>query len=585
MKRIVRLIFIFLGLSTLAPALFAQHTLPVDYFRTPLDSVLLVTGTFGELRLNHFHSGVDFRTYEREGRPVYAAADGIIVRVRVSAFGFGHALYIDHPNGFTTVYGHLQKFSPELENYIHKEQFRHESFEMDAFPRDSIKVKKGDIIAYSGNSGTSAGPHLHFEIRSTKSERPVNPLLFALPVQDTLPPFINLFLARPVGTAGLINDGNTAFTSAVAKDSLGIYHLKPDDTLRVSGRAAFGVQGFDYIYNHRDRNGYYSLALYDNANLRFRFAADSFAFDESRYINACIDYPSYYLTGERILQTNLLPNNQFSLFRRNAEPGTIDFSDGQLHRIDMVIADVAGNASRLVVFAKGYRPERFPVITGEPTYDTTVQLSYRHPNIFRTPEITVDIPGNALYDSVAFGYRHGPRIKNTYSGMHLLGDQLIPLQQRMTVSIKADSLPVSLRDKALLVMVADGKRTPVGGSWKNGYVTGKTWYFGYYTIGIDIIPPTIKPVPLPYRAHSRKQHHQPAPKRTRLSFIINDNFSGIASYRATINGKWALMEYDAKNDLLTYNYDDLMRHGKNSFRLTVTDEKGNKASYFKTVTR
>lgn len=586
MKRIVRLILIFLGLFTISPVLLAQKTLPRDYFRSPLDSTLLVTGTFGELRSNHFHSGIDFRTQEKVGRPVYAAADGRIVRIKVSPFGFGRALYIDHPNGFTTVYGHLQKFSAEIEKFIRKEQFRQEAFDVDVFPKDSIKVKKSDIIAYSGNSGASFGPHLHFEIRSTKSERPINPLFFGLPVSDTLPPFINLFQAYPIGASSMINDANVPVRFAVAKDSLGIYHLKSPDTLLIYGKAAFGLQGFDYFYNHRDQNGYYSMSLYDDSTLKFRFAADSFAFDESRSINACIDYKSYYITGNRILQSRLLPNNRFSLYNRNAMPGTIDFQNGQLHRIEMVIADMVGNEAKLVVFAKGYIPPRFPVHTDSLRYDTIVNFSYHHMNTFRVSGVAVEIPGEALYDSIAFGYSLIPRARYTFSDLHLIGDPLIPLQQRITVSIKADSLPERLRDKVLLVRIADGKRNPSGGSWKNGYVTGKTWYFGYYMIGVDTIPPKIKPLSQGIKSHSRKHHHhQPQPKATKLSFTITDNFSGIDTYRATINGKWALMEYDAKNDLLTYTYDNLLKHGKNSFRLTVTDEKGNKASYFKTVTR
>jgi len=584
MIRIVRLILIIPGFFAITPVLFAQKTLPSDYFRSPLDSVLLVTGTFGELRLNHFHSGVDFRTQEKEGRAVYAAADGRIVRIKVSPVGFGRALYIDHPNGFTTVYGHLQKFSPELENYIRKEQYKQQSFDVDVFPSGTIPVKQGDVIAFSGNSGSSYGPHLHFEIRSTNSERPINPLFFNFPVKDSLPPFINMFQAYPIGASSMINDTNVPVRFAIAKDSMGIYHLESNDTLRIFGKAAFGLQGFDYFYNRRDQNGYYSLSLYDDANLKFRFAADSFAFDESRYINACIDYKSYYLTGNRILQSNLLPNNRFSLYNRNAMPGTIDFTKGKLHQIAMVIADVAGNEAKLVVMVKGYMPARFPVSTDSLTYDTTINYSYNHSNTFQSPQIMVEIPGGALYDSIIFGYSRMPRLKKTYSALHLVDNPLIPLQQRITVSIKADSLPLRLQDKALLVRIADGKRNPSGGNWKNGYVTGKTWYFGYYTIGVDTIPPKIKPVPPPYRPHSRK-HHKPQPKRTKLSFIITDNFSGIDSYKATINGKWALMEYDAKNDLLTYTYDELLKPGKNSFRLIVTDEKGNKASYFKTISR
>ena len=571
MKQIVRLIFILLGLFTILPGLFAQKALPRDYFRSPLDFELLVTGTFGELRSNHFHSGVDFRTQEKEGKPVYAAAEGKIARIKVSPFGFGRALYIDHPNGLTTVYGHLQKFSPELEKYIRREQNKQESFDVDVFPRDVIKVNKGDIIAFSGNSGGSFGPHLHFEVRSTKTERPINPLLFDFPVKDSLPPYINLFQVYPMGTSSLVNDKNVPVHITIAKDTLGIYHLNPPDTLLIYGKAAFGVQSFDYFYNYFDKNGYYSFSLYEDSTLKFQFTADSFAFDESRCINGCIDYKSYYQTGNRILQSNLLPNNSFSLYNRNPESGTLDFTDGKLHRIEIVVSDISGNKAQLEVMAKGYLPVRFPVAEISVPYDTTVNFSFRHSNTFQTPEIKVEIPGDALYDSITFGYNHYGRVKNSYSAIHLLYDPLVPLQQRITVSIKADSLPERLRDKVLLVRIADGKRNPLGGTWKDGFVTGKTWYFGNYTIGIDTIPPRIKVLP---------QH-----KRSTLSCVITDNFSGIDTYRATINGKWALMQYDAKNDLLTYTYDNLLKPGKNSFRLIVTDAKGNKASYAKTITR
>ena len=587
MRRIVRLIMITTLFSSCTLPLLAQKVLPKNYFISPLDTLLQETGAFGELRLNHFHSGVDFRTHEREGLPVHAVAGGKIVRIKVSPFGFGRALYIDHPNGFTTVYGHLQKFSPELEKYIRKEQYKQQSFDVDVFPSEIIAVKQGDIIAYSGNSGASYGPHLHFEVRDTRSERPINPLYFGFPVTDTLSPFINLFEAYPIGRSSMVDDTAVPARFDVVKDSTGIFHLKSNDTLRIFGRAAFGVQAFDYFYNRRDQNGYYSLSLYDNSSLIFQYAADSFAFDESRYINACLDYKSYYLKGNRVLQTNRLPNNKFSLYNRDNGPGVISFTNGKLHRLDMVISDFAGNKARLEVFAKGYIPADYLMIpdTSVTKFDTIANFLYKQINTFHTSELTVVIPGEALYDTLAFGYSRLPRLKNTYSALHLLHSPLTPLQQRITVSIKADSLPVRLRDKALLVRIADGKRNPSDAVWKDGYVTGKTWYFGYYTIGVDTIPPKIKPVPLPRRPRSRKHHHQPQPKRTKLSFVVNDNFSGIDSYKATINGKWALMEYDEKNDLLTYSYDDLLKPGKNSFRLTVSDEKGNKATYFKTISR
>jgi murein DD-endopeptidase MepM/ murein hydrolase activator NlpD len=173
--------FPYILLLLISASLYGQRSLPLDYFRSPLDIPLSVTGSFGEIRPNHFHSGADFKVQGKEGLPVFAVADGWVSRIKISPVGFGNALYIDHPNGFTSVYGHLFGYNDTISTYAHKMQYVRKSFEVDLFPitnHDTLWIKKGDLIGFAGNSGSSFGAHLHFELRNTASERIINPLLF-----------------------------------------------------------------------------------------------------------------------------------------------------------------------------------------------------------------------------------------------------------------------------------------------------------------------------------------------------------------------------------------------------------------------
>src|SRR5690606_3165594 len=200
MKKIIALVFIII-----TSGIFAQAPEPEEYFASPLDVDLVLSGTFGELRSNHFHSGLDIKTQQREGLNILASATGYVSRINVATYGYGKALYIQHPNGYTTVYGHLQKFSPEIEAYIKKQQYAKESYEVEIYPEAGVlPVNQGDLVAFSGNTGGSGGPHLHFEIRDG-SQRPMNPKLFGISVKDTQPPTITSLYAYPLGEEAHIN--------------------------------------------------------------------------------------------------------------------------------------------------------------------------------------------------------------------------------------------------------------------------------------------------------------------------------------------------------------------------------------------
>ena len=264
-----------------------------------MDLPVHASGTFGELRSNHFHAGLDFRTNQKEGYPVFAAADGYISRIKVSSYGYGTALYIDHPNGFTTLYGHLSAYGPGIEEYVRKIQYEKKSFEIEVFPKPGeLPVKQSQIVAYSGNTGGSGGPHLHFEYRDTKTEMIINPLLFGLnkKMKDDKVPAIYGIIAYPISDDAVINGSKTPVAIGLKKQADGSYLA---DKLEAKGTIGFAINATDKSVGSTGNNGVYKIETFFNGAPHFSYAFDSFAFEESRYVNNLIDYPRYYRTGQR----------------------------------------------------------------------------------------------------------------------------------------------------------------------------------------------------------------------------------------------------------------------------------------------
>ena len=576
MKILIRVLFISLIIIPLVN-LNAQIAIPKGYFSSPYTLELAITGSFSEIRPNHFHSGIDFQVQQKEGLPVYAVADGVISRIKVSPVGFGNALYIDHPNGFTSVYAHLKGYNDTITGYLRSNQYRLKSFAVDLFPansKDSIYVKKGQLIGYAGNSGSSGGAHLHFELRNTKTEHIINPLLFGFPIVDNYPPVIDFIKIYPENENSFIGSVNDAIRFNVKKIGNSEYRLATKDTLSVWGSVSMGAQAFDFNQNPNDRNGFYSMKMYADSIEFLSMVCDSFSFDESRYVNASIDFAANYNQGNRIVKSKKLPGNQLSFFHSDARNGTLTFTDGEIHEILISVGDLSGNTANLRFWVKPQKPEGFVQIPDIPIGDTIVNFKYNKFNKFETKEVKVEIPDGCLYDDLNFRYRKLPGSKGMYSDIHYLHDAEVPLQNKIKVSIKATNLPQRLRSKALTVRIdRDGNRSPAGGSYENGYVTTNTNLFDGYAIVVDTIAPSIKP----WKENIKN--------KTSLKFTVSDNFSGIDTYRGEVNGKWALVEWDPKNKLMIYRFDHVAKPGKNNFSLFLEDEKGNKNKYSTTFTR
>jgi len=547
-----------------------QQHYPQNYFRSPVDFQVNLAGSFGEIRRNHFHSGIDIRTEGVVGKPVYAIADGYVSRINVSPGGFGKALYITHPNGYTSLYGHLKGYSGAIAAWVRAQQYKQESFAIDMeVPPGVLKVKKGDLVAFSGNSGASGGPHLHFEIRDAKTQEIIDPLDFGFIRSGSSPPDINWLKIYPFDENAMVNfTGNPLLLPVTGSGSS--YSLKMTDSIMVSGNIIFGLETIA-IADGGMKTGVHNITLsVDGVNV-FSQNIDRFAFSETRYVNSLMDYPAFVQNGRKIQRSYVAPNNKLSVYSEVKNRGVLNFTDSKPHQIQYIVKDVFGKQSTLVFWVKSHPPANMggrpkPASGGFPVF------SYKADNHFVQAGIKLDLPKEAIYEDFPFEYQETPAVTGSYAGVHHLHNQYTPLHTYCTLSIKAGNLPGNLTGKAIIVSVGHGNSfTSRGGTWENGWVTTKIRDFGNYTIAVDTKPPVIRPVNIFPNKKVKKQ--------SSIMVKLYDDLSGIKSYRGSLNGKWILMDFDEKNRLLTYTFDDRMRPGKNIFVLLVTDGVGNSARY------
>jgi murein DD-endopeptidase MepM/ murein hydrolase activator NlpD len=559
------------------PATIAQRDYPKNYFRSPIDYTISLSGSFAELRNNHFHSGLDMRSGGVVGKPIYAIADGYVSRIKVSPYGYGLALYITHPNGYVSVYGHLDRYNSTIAKWVKNEQYRIESFAFDAMVDPiALPVKKGEVIGYMGNSGNSFGAHLHFEIRDEKTEHILNPLLFGLQVSDVTPPVIQALCIYPLDAFSSVNGKNKPLVVPLTGSGK-LYKPLSKDSIRVSGNIGYAIKAYDTQSGSSGQNGLYTLSLLANADTVFSISFDEFAFDETRYINSYIDFERYLEKEERYQRCWVEPNNKLRMYKKLRNRGIITYTDSLKHAVSFLLTDAHHNLSALNLHVYSVPPPAQVIHAAAINNNAQAIFSFADTNRFERNDIKLMVPGDALYDSLFFEYR-SERRGRFFAPCHYVHKTAIPLHREITLSLKADSIPDSLASKLLLVRIdTKGKLHAAGGNYSNGWVTGNSKQFGIFSILADIKPPVITP-------HNIAPNKNISAQKT-ISLKISDDLSGISSYRATINEKWILMEYDAKNNLLKYTIDEHMLPGKNDFSLTVTDDRGNASTYKCTLIR
>ncbi len=564
-----KLRFLIFGLILLPFAVFAQIQYPQNDFRCPVDTTLTLAGNFGEIRPNHFHAGFDIRTNNREGMPIYAIADGYISRIKISAYGYGKALYITHSNGYTSVYGHLKSLNGAIGSFTKKIQTLKESYEIDTLLTETLlPVKKGDLIGLSGNTGGSQGPHLHFEIRDSKTEMPINPYFFGYKIADTVKPRIVQLAVYPLSGQASVNGKHISKKIAPVYKK-GKYTYLKQDTLLLNGPIGFGIECYDTETRSSNKNGVFSIELQCGGKRIYYHELETFTFENARYVNAHIDYESKQKHGNNIQKCFVSKNNKLNIYKDLVNSGIIDFADDSVHWMRFIVKDFVGNTTEIMLKVKSTSllpPAKIRKL-GPDVFDCMI------PNQFNSEEFKVSIPAEAMYDDELFTYTKPGSLAGTFSPMHKIMNEGIALQKSISISIKPVKLPDSLQNKACIISInKKGGKTYEGGSYADGWVNTQTKEFGIYAVGIDTIAPKLKPT-------FKMIQNQPADlsKAKTIGILASDNFSGLRKYRANIDGAWVLMEYEFKQNLLFYTFDASVMKGEHVFILEAWDAKDNKS--------
>ena len=537
--------------------LFAQKDYPKDAFTPPMDIPIILAGTFGELRSNHFHSGVDIKTQQREGVPVNSIGDGTITRIKVSLWGYGKVLYIAHPNGYTSVYGHLQKFSPSIEAYIKKLQYDKKSFEVEVFPDyGELKVSKGELIAYSGNTGGSAGPHLHFEIRSSISEKPTNPLLYGMDVADATNPILEKLFVYPLTEKSHVNNNYERTQVNFSKQSDGTFLA---DKVTALGEIGIGFIGFDRLDMAANKNGVYSVELSVNGKTYSLYDFESFSFGETRYINTLVDYDYYGRNRQRIQKSFKSAGNNLSIYKELYNNGKLDVNEGLSYTAKLLIKDYAGNKVELNIPVDGVKN----LLGNKQEKETTENyVIAKKPNNFDLDGAKVYFPTNTFYEDFYIDLKKG---KDTVT----IHNNTVPAHRNFTITFDVSKYSKEVQ-KQLFIARLDSKLRPNhANTYKRGNeFTTRTRNLGTYTLARDTVAPTIRTKNFKEKQWLNNYKY--------LSVQIADDLSGVDTYSATLNGEWILMEYEPKRNTLTYNFDDKIADQTQCvLKVTVTDNVGN----------
>ena len=553
--------FLLVSLLFASIGLMAQENFPK--YGKPVDIPIYLSATFGELRPNHLHAGLDIKTQAVEGKKVYAVADGYVSRIGVSPYGYGNVLYITHYDGYTSVYAHLQRFSGEIAKYVKQYQYKNKTFAAQIFPdKDKFPVKRGDLIAYSGNSGGSGGPHLHFEIRHTDSEKPVNPLYFGYQIEDNVKPMILGASVYPVGDEAQLEGGIKPMYFSVAGEN-GRYSLKDRPFVYANGEIAFGICTYDQVGTSTNKNGPYLYELYLDDVLAFQVEADSFSYSEPRYVNSLLDYRHYKQKKSSYVRTETDPNNRLHMIA--VKNGTVKVAEGDTVSVCFKISDYAGNTARLryklvgVAPVEVERPER-----RRSEYFVKADGSLNSEIII--DDFSVTMEKNTLFrdEWIQTGQRDE---RGCCSRIYRFGDEELTTFKSFKVRIRPQE--EWARDSRMYIASIDknGKVSSLGGEMKNGAMEVETRTMGEYTIKIDSVAPKV--------SASNFKDGQSVKALKSLRFKISDDMTGVDTYNIYLNDAWVLGQYDAKNALLYYEFDDRIKAGTNKVKVVVTDGVGN----------
>ena len=520
-----------------------------------------LSGNFGEPRPNHYHMGIDIKTAQLENLPVYAAAEGYISRIKIEPGGFGRAIYINHPNGYTTLYAHLNNFAANIDAFVKQQQYALESWKVELqVPPDLMPVKQGDFIAYSGNTGGSLAPHVHFEIRRTEDDINFNPLLFGMPLKDNVRPRILRFAVYDRTRS--VYEQNPKVVSA--KPVAGNYVSTPSLVKVGSPLVSFAITAFDSHTGSSNLNGIYSATLYVNDIEEESFRMNNISYNDTRYLNAHIDYRYKTLHDSYLQQLSELPGFLNSIYTNGSGKGVVDISDGEVYDVLVVVKDAAGNTSKLKTRVQ-FDPKvaLAPPVPGKIFYPLMLEGA-------ESENCEFFIGEKCLYDSVHIVYRNtASGDPDVLSDVHTIGAAYIPLQDSFLVRIQPD-LSFTEADRPYTVMqwISGGKSAVQKVQWQQQWASAKFRDFGNFQLVRDSTPPSITMSFSDWSDLSRA---------TRITFTVKDNLQMVKNVRAELDGKWLRFTND-KNKAFIYQFDEKCLSGTHVLNVSAEDEAGNKTS-------
>jgi hypothetical protein len=562
MKIILRITIIIFALSNCI-YVNAQEIYPQNYFRDPLNIPIQLAANFGALRSDHFHMGLDIRTQSKENLPVFAAAEGYISRIKIEKLGYGKAIYITHPNGYTTLYAHLNSFYTALEQYVKNKQYKDEKWEQDFdLPAGLFVVTKGQFIANSGNTGGSAGPHLHFEIRDTKTGNNLNPLLFGLYVPDNIPPVIyslywydrraSIYEAEPQQIPVLKKNNEYSAQSKIVKVG------SPVITLGLIMEDMNNGSTFQY--------GVYHAALYMDESLLFEFKINNFSYDSTRYVNACMDYSKWVKNNQGIQYLSVLPGNKLNIFSRLNSDGKILLSDTLVHKIKIEVSDERQNKS-IVSFLIQYNNKLSKTYT---LPANAIVCDVNEANNLETTNAKINFSKNAFYDALPLIVSESSAtISRQVSPTVHVGNYTIPVHDNYNIMIrKIADVNDSFNDKIVMQMQSGTSSTLKKGVWQGSWMLSSFDELGDARLLLDTIRPVIVPVGWKNGSNFTGQKS--------ITLKCTDDAGRVANFVATLDGYWLM--FAKKNDYFIYTFDEHCTTGTHALVVSATDVAGNIAT-------
>ena len=540
-----------MALMGVLPGVQAQEK-PGNPFVSPFDFPLLLSGNFGELRANHFHGGVDFKTQGVVGKPIRCIADGYISRVTVTPGGYGQAVYITHDNGYTSVHGHLHKFMTEVEQVVEAYQYEHETFAVDlTFGPDRFPLKQGEVFALAGNEGYSFGPHLHMELRKTDTGEYIDPLLFYTDIiKDKTAPRATHIMLYPQAGKGVV-------AGSSKKKALPLAALQTPVT--AWGKIAVGIKAYDYMDGTSNNYGVRSVTLLVDSVEVFRSTVDGFLPDENRMINAWTDYEEYATRGSWFMRSQILPGNTWRMLQADEEGGVVTINEERLYEFCYVLEDLYGNRRTYRFKVQG---KEQPI---EPLYKGKHYLSWNQGNVIQKPGMELVIPKGMLYEDVDLNCKVIADSLNI-SFDYQLHDRPVPLHAGCSLMIGVRNYPIPDMTKYYVVRKYKGRKASAGGYFEEGFMHANIRELGTYSVALDTVAPRIVPL------------NRPQWKGGNIRFKIRDAETGIKDYKVYIDGAFVLFKFSSKNAVLSCMHPSRIKKGmKHRMEVVITDYCGNVA--------